>query len=299
MKRRLRFLIGAVILALIVAVIAVNSISNTSPRTNAKSSVDDPLKVVPGPAGIVSGTAPDSSNHSWVLVNLGDKANLQDINLGTGKVSGAVPVSKEARAVALAPGGEIGIGLGERGTGSVEFFTAQGFNLQGSVPLAGPVSDLVASINGTTYYALQAVKGADSVAVIDAKSLKTTGTISLPSQTLSIAVSPDQTTIYSLQANGYITLSDAQTGALTQRILVSAGARQINLSQDGATLYVLKGSTVDDNVSEVDVTTGTTVRVLPAPQNTLSIASSSDGTTLFDFVGTDKTGNIQSFATHR
>jgi hypothetical protein len=71
------------------------------------------------------------------------------------------------------------------------------------------------------------------------------------------------------------------------------------LSQDGATLYVLKGSTEDDNVSEIDVTTEATIRVLPAPKNALWIAPSSDGAQLFDFVGTAKTGNIQSFATHR
>ena len=300
MKRRFRYLVGLAILAIIVIVIVVNSLSSSGPGKNKGSaSSDKPLNIVAGPAGIVSGTAPDTSNYSWVLVNLGSKANLQYINVSTGKEAGVVPVTSQARVVAVAPGGQIGVGLGGTTSGAVEFYSAQGFNLQGVIPLAGPVVDLVAGTDGATYYALQDVKGADSVSVIDARTLKSTGTIPLPSQTLSIAISPDQSTIYSLQANGDITVSDAQTGATTQKIPLTAGARQMALSQDGATLYVLKGSLKDDNVAEIDVTTEATVRVLPAPKNALWIAPSSDGTTLFDFVGTAKTGNIQSFATHR
>jgi WD40 repeat protein len=300
MKRRLRYLLGLAVLAIIVIVIVVNSLSSSNPgKIGASNSVTKPLNIVAGPAGLVSGTAPDPSNHSWVLVNLGTEANLQQINVVNGKEAGVVPVTNQARVVAVAPGGQFGVGLGGTNSGAVELYSAQGFNLQGTVPVAGPVSDLVAGSDGVSYYALQSVKGAESVAVVDAKTMKLSGTIALPSHTLSIAVSPDMTTIYSLQSNGSITLSDAQTGALTQKIPLTAGVRQMALSQDGATLYVLKGSVKDDNVSEIDLTTETTVRVLPAPQNTLWIAPSSDGTTLFDFVGTAKTGNIQSFATHR
>jgi hypothetical protein len=288
------------ILAVTVIVIIAISLSSSNPGKNkSSSSISKPLNIVAGPAGIVSGTAPDSSDNVWVLVNLGNSANLQNINVATGKEAGVVPVTDQARVVAVAPGGQIGVGLEGTNSGAVELYSAQGFNLQGTVPVAGPVSDLVAGSDGISYYALQSVKGADSVAVVDAKTMKLTGTIALPSHTLSIAVSPDLTTIYSLQANGDITLTDAQTGTITQKIPVTAGVRQIALSQDGNTLYLLMGNVKDDNVSEIDLTTEATVRVLPAPQNTLWIAPSSDGTTLFDFVGTAKTGNIQSFATHR
>jgi hypothetical protein len=300
MKVRPRYLVGIVILAIVVIVIVVNSLSNSSTGKNKNtSSLDKPLDIVAGPAGIVSGTSPDSSNHSWVLVNLGKKANLQYINLSTGAISGAVPVTNQARVVTVAPGGEIGVGLGEGTNGAVEFFSPQGFNLEGVVALSGPVRDLVAGSDGKAYYALQDVNGADSVSVISSKMLKSMGTIPLPSQTLSIAVSPDLTSIYSLQANGNISVSNVQTGVQTQSIPLAAGARQIVLSTDGATLYALKGSTEDDNVAEIDVTTEATKRVLPAPKNTLWIAPSSDGSQLFDFVGTAKTGNIQSFSTHR
>ena len=297
-KLRLRYLVGVVILAVVVIIIVVTSLSSSTAKKTTPVSVK-PLSIVAGPAGIVSGATPDSSNDSWVLVNLGNRANLQDINVTTGKVAGVDPITNQAHVVTVAPGGQIGLGLGVGVSGAVEFFSPQGFNLQGEVPLSGPVTDLVTGSDGTTYYALQDVKGAFSATVIDAKTMKVTGTVPLPSQTLSIAVSPDLTTIYSLQSNGDITLADIQTGKPTQKIPFTAGARQLVLSQDGSTLYVLKGSVQDDNVSEIDIATEATVRVLPAPKNTQWITPSSDGTELYDFVGTATTGNIQSFATHR
>ncbi len=291
-------MVGIVILAIVVAIIVVTHHSRSVPKKSASTSVK-PVSIVAGPAGIVSGTAPDSSNRSWVLVNLGNRANLQNIDVANGKVAGVDAITNQAHVVAVAPGGQLGLGLGVGASGAVEFFSPQGFNLQGVVPLSGPVTDLVAGSDGTTYYALQDVKGAFSATVIDSKTLKVTGTVPLPSQTLSIAVSPDLSTIYSIQSNGDITLADIQTGKVTQKIPFTAGARQLVLSQDGATLYVLKGSVEDDNVSEIDIATEAAVRVLPAPKDTVWIAPSSDGTELYDFVGTSTTGNIQSFATHR
>jgi hypothetical protein len=294
---RNQYLTAAIAIAIVIVVVVAISVSG-SPKKKTSTAVK-PISIVAGPAGIVSGTTPDNTGHSWVLVNLGNKANMQYINTSTGTNGGALPLSSSARVIAVATGGEIGVGLNGGSTGAVEFFSSQGSNKLGVVPLAGPVADLVAGSNGTSFYALQDVNGADSVTVIDAKTLKAIGTIPVPSTTLSIAISPDLTTIYSLQANGDISLADAQTGKVVQSLPLTAGARQLALSADGATLYVLKGSALDDNVSVVDVATESTVKVLPAPKDCEWIAPSLDGTQLVDFVGTPTLGNIQTFATHR
>lgn len=284
-----------VVIAVVVVVVVVSGGKKAPPGASAAK----PLSVVPGPAGIVSGTTPNSSGRAWVLVNVHNKANLQDVDVATGKIAGAVPLPSQARVVTVAAGGEIGVGTGEAGTGAVDFYSGQGFNQLGAVALSGPVEDLVAGSNGTNFYALVDVKGAYSVSVISAKSLSVTGIIPMPSTTLSIAVSPDLTTIYSLQANGDVQLVDAQTGKVIQALPSAAGGRQIVLSADGATLYVLKGSMTDDNVSVINIATQSTVSVLPAPSDTSWIAPSLDGTRLIDFVGTTKFGNVQTFLTHR
>jgi DNA-binding beta-propeller fold protein YncE len=296
---RSRLIVGTSVLVLLVVVAIVVVIAVGGSKPTVTVSTTKPLSVVAGPAGIVSGSTPDPSGRSWVLVNVNGKANLQAIDVSSGKITGAVPLSSQARIVTVAAGGEIGVGIRQANTGAVQFYSGQGFNPLGTVALSGPVEDLVAGSNGTSFYALVDVKGAYSVSVINAKSLHVTGIIPMPSTTLSIAVSPDLTTIYSLQANGDVQIVDAQTGKVIQALPSAAGGRQIVLSADGATLYVLKGSMADDNVSVINIATQSTVSVLPAPSDTSWIEPSLDGTRLIDFVGTSKIGNVQTFLTHR
>jgi DNA-binding beta-propeller fold protein YncE len=288
------------VIALIVAiviVVVVMTVGGSGPKLAARN--PKPLSVVAGPAGLIGGTTPDTAGRSWVLVNLRGKANLQYIDMANGAVDGAVPLSNESRSVATATGGVVGVGLSGNSTGAVEFFSSQGFHGIGSVALPGPVLDLVAGSNGESFYALVDANGDDSVSIVSDRTFRILGTIPLPSATLSIAVSPDLSSIYSLQANGRISIADIQTGQVIESLPSAAGGRQLALSVDGSTLYVLKGSVSDDNVSVINVATQSTVAVLPAPAYCRWIAPSLDGTQLVDFVGTSTYGNLQNFATHR
>lgn len=295
---RKSLILGATALIIvIVVVVVIMAGGGSAPKSTAPSA--KPLSVVAGPAGLISGTTPNAAGRSWALVNLGGKANLQLISMSNGAVDGAVPLSNEARSAATATGGIVGVGLAGNSTGAVEFFSSQGFHGIGSVALPGPVIDLVAGSDGKSFYALVDAKGADSVNIVNDETLRITGTIPLPSTTLSIAVSPDLTSIYSLQANSRISIADSQTGQIIESLPSAAGGRQLALSVDGSTLYVLKGSVSDDNVSVINVATQSTVAVLPAPAHCQWIAPSLDGTQLVDFVGTITYGNLQIFATHR
>lgn len=293
-----RILVGLSIVVVIVVVAVVIVMNGRSGPKSAVASAK-PLSVVAGAKGIIAGTAPNAAGRAWALVNLGATANLQLVNMANSSVVGAIPLSNEARSVAAATGGEVGVGLAGTTAGAVEFFSGTGFREIGSVALPGPVLDLVAGSNSTSFYALVDVRGNDSVSIVSGQTFRTIGTIPLPSTTLSIAVSPDLTTIYSLQANGKISLADTQTGQIIESLPSAAGGRQIALSVDGSTLYALKGNVSDDNVSVIDVATQSTVAVLPAPANCQWIAPSLDGTQLADFVGAATYGNIQLFATHR
>jgi DNA-binding beta-propeller fold protein YncE len=284
---------GLIIIVIIVIVI----VGGSSPKATTRGV--RPLLVIPGPKGIVGGTTPNASDRSWVLVNIHGKANLQLINAKTGALGGIIPLSKEARTVAVATGGNVGVGLSSGRSGAIEFFSAVGFAKIGVVALPGPVKDLVAGSNGTSFYALVDLRGNDSVDVISVKTFRIAGTIPLPSKTVSIAVSPDLATIYALQEDGKISLANGQTGQVTQSFRSAAGGRQIALSIDGSTLYVLKGGIINDNVAIINVATESTVAVLPAPAQCQRIAPSLDGTQLLDFVGSATYGNIQIFATNR
>ncbi len=295
---RYKLLAAAVVAGLIViVVIVVVVVSGSNPK--ATPTGVRPLLVTPGPKGIVGGTTPNASDRSWVLVNLDGKANLQLINTKTGALGGIIPLSSEAGTVALATGGNVGVGLSSSGSGAVEFFSGVGFAKIGVVALPGPVKDLVAGSNGTSFFALVDLRGNDSVDVVSDKTFRIAGTIPLPSKTVSIAVSPDLATIYALQEDGTISLANGQSGEVTQSFPSAASGRQIALSIDGSTLYVLKGSLSKDNVAIINVATESTVAVLPAPAQCQWIAPSLDGTQLIDFVGSATYGNVQIFATNR
>lgn len=292
-----KWFIGGVIAIVAVVAIVAGSLGSSSPPS--KALVAKPLSVVAGPSGIVGGTSPDSSGRVWVLVNTNKTANVQSIDTSNGSVDGVIPLSNEASQVALGVGGEVAIGLSGAKTGAVEFFSATGFSSLGTVALPGPVSDLVAASDGTEFFALVNVNGASSVDLVSAKSLRVIGTIPMPAHTVSIALTPDASSIYSLQESGNLSVVNTQSGQKTQAFLVGDGARQLVISVDGSTLYVLKGAGSDANVSEIDLATESTVRVLPAPKDCQWIDPSLDGTELYDFVGNASYGNIQIFATHR
>jgi DNA-binding beta-propeller fold protein YncE len=288
-------LVAGVIAVVTVVIVVTVSRSGSKPAV----AVARPLSVTAGAKGIIAGTTPNATGRAWTLVNLGGEANLQLVDTANSQVLGVVPLSNEARSVTAATGGEVGVGLAGPTSGAVEFFSGTGFKEIGSAALPGPVLDLVAGSNGTSFYALVDVRGNDSVNIVSGQTFRTLGTIPLPPATLSIAVSPDLTTVYSLQANGKISLADTQTGQIIESLPSAAGGREIALSVDGSTLYALKGSVNNDNVSVIDVATQSTVAVLPAPADCQWIAPSLDGTQLADFVGTATYGNIQFFATHR
>jgi DNA-binding beta-propeller fold protein YncE len=286
---------AAVVLVVVTVVVVIASGASSAP---AQAEVK-PLLVVPGPAGTVGGTAPDSSGRVWALVNLKGVANAQLISLSTGHVDAAVALPTSARALARGPGGVIALGLSAQNRGALEFYSATGATKMGVVALSGPVSDVVSGVDGKTFYALEDIHGAKSVSVVNDQSLRVQGTIPLPSTAVSIAVSANGTTVYALEPQGHIDLINVASGAVEQSFIIGSGGRQLVMSADGGTLYVLHGTHAVDNVAVIDVATESTVSVLPAPASCQWIALSADGTQLADFVGSSTAGNIELYSTNR
>jgi DNA-binding beta-propeller fold protein YncE len=257
-----------------------------------------PLSITPGPAGMIGGTTPNPSGGLWVLVNQNGKANVQLIYTSSKAPPLTYPVSGLATAVATNVNDTLAVGLGSSKVGAVQFYSTTGMAPMGSVPMPGPVTDLVGSGGGTTFYALVQVHGADSVNIVDSQSRKILGSIPVPSQTDAIAVSPDLSTIYTLQGSGTISIIDIASRQVTQSFAITPGDRQLAISPDGSTLYVLKGTLVSDNVAVINLATESTLYVLPAPSSCQSVVVSPQGN-LYDLVATPQFGNVQVFRTTR
>lgn len=290
-SRTLRFSLAV---ALVVAVVVVG-ISLTKGSDSHNPALDKPVLVTAGPAGLVSGTAPSQNGAMWLLAKTPKGANLQRVRSKSGRVLGIIPLPKEASVVAESSGGYLGVGLAGSNSGAIVLLGSTGGATLGSIPVSGPVVDLVAGVDGLTYYALTKVGGVGVVDIALLATRKVMSHVPVPRNTTSIAVTADQTTLYALESNGSLSAIDLGTSRVIQNFKVGPDTRHLALTLDGTKFLVLKGPLNANNVSVIDVATQRTIYVSPAPANTNWIVATTDGSEIVNFVGTGTFGNVQSF----
>jgi DNA-binding beta-propeller fold protein YncE len=255
-----------------------------------------PLKIVPGPAGLEAGSQPQPNGQMWVLAGAAGSKTIQSINLVDPKAAPIVPVSSSADTLAQSSSGLLAVGYGLGSSGSVEFRNGSTGALMKTVPVAGPVSSLVAAEDGFSFYALLTVNGARSVSVINADGGDVTKTIPVPSDSIAAAPDPLQHELYVLGSGGDVTTISLASDRPTTRFAVGQTPVQMALSSDGTRLYVLKGAQASCNVGIIDTTTQTEIAGMSAPANCIDIESSGDNRYIYDLVGTPALGNIQVYA---
>lgn len=251
------------------------------------------VQAVAAPAGLLSASAPQANGIAWVLAGSERVRTINEIQLSTGKQEHATGVSPDARAVTQSSTGLIALGLGTARAGAVELMNGSTGSLDATVPLSGPVIALAFGDDGTTLYALEGAGKVRAVSVIDTTTRKVERSIGLPSDAVSIVPTPDQRAIWSAQASGSIQETSVAGNKAITTFSAGAAATAIAISPDGNTLYVLKGTEETENIAAVAVATETVQQVLPAARHSVALATSLDGSQLYDFVGAPAYGNIQ------
>ena len=264
------------------------------PGGKSRHSVALPLQTWAGPAGIIGGTSQDSQNHLFALVNVGHAANVQAVNITSGKIDNVFPTSNAATSIALSDTDVIAVGTAYASTGSLALYASDGSALK-VIPLPGPVSQVVAISSQPEFVTLSRVQGAAFATIESAQSKSVAGQIALSGDSVSIAVSPDGLNLYDLLVSGSIQVYSLITGKVEQTFKASAGGMEISLSADGTALYELKGSYGAENVSVINIATEAVIGVLPAPAHCVAIEPNLAQLQTYDFVGTSRLGNIQLF----
>ena len=271
--------------------------SSGAPTAERHSSRTTPSKIVPAPAGLIAGTAPQLNGDLWVLASAAGVKTLHQLDLTTGKFGPAIPAEGSATSLAQSSSTLLALGLATSDTGAVQFLTGSTATPVSTVALGAPVHMITAGPDGSTFFALNGTAASTSVSAVSSITNTVKATLPVPLDTISIAVDPDQQRIFALEADGNLVIVSV-LGQVLSRFFVGNNPKTLALSGDGATMYVLKGAKGEgDNVGVFNVSLESQTRVLPAPANTIDIAVSSDGATLYAFVGTSTVGNVQLFAT--
>ena len=231
----------------------------------------------------------------WLLSGSGGVKALNELDLSSGNVLGAVPESSAAVSVGQSVSGVLAVGLATATSGAVEIRNGSTGALLSTIPVGAPVRQVAFGSDGTTLYVLNGTATSASVAVVDTQTGNVEGSVGVSLSTVGIAPTPDQTGIWTLQDTGTIVeVATAGTHVVTQFTVGHSGT-DLALSPGGTTLYVLKGHSYAPNVAVVDLATEQVRRVLPAPADCLAITVAPSGATLYDTVGTPSLGNIQAF----
>jgi len=253
-----------------------------------------PAYIVPTAKGSLAETAPSVQGVVWVLAGSTTAKALYQVSLSSRKIVGSVSVTGAATSVALSPTGQLALGAGSGNVGFVQFLDSQTGSVQQTVPLGGAVRCLVASADGSTFYALDVTSKSASVSLISAQTGKVTSTLPAALDAVSIVPTPDGSGIYYLEPNGNVSEIATVGGQVETTFSVGTAGRSLAISPDGSTLYVLKGTAAQTNIAVVDLATQGVKRALPAAADSAQIAISPNGTDLYDLVGTPTLGNLQA-----
>jgi hypothetical protein len=285
------------VLAASAAVLLSACTSSGTPSRGDSSHQVRPSAIIAAPAGLVAGTPPQLNGDLWVLAGGGGAKTLHKLDLTAEQFGAAVPADAGATSLAQSSSTLLGLGLATATTGAVQFLNGSTAGPVSKLAVGAPVHMVTAGADGSTFYALNGTARSTSVTIINSIANKILYTIPVPLDTVSIAVDPSQKRIFLLESDGYMEIVPAFGNQVLSRFYVGANPITAVLSNDGTTMYVLKSTDGSENVGVVDVALENQTKAIPAPAHTVDIAVSSDGSTLYDFVGTNTVGNVQIIAT--
>ncbi len=264
--------------------------------TSSGSNSSLPSGIVPGPAGIVNGALVGTGQTAWVLTNTGTASNAQHLSVVTGKIDEIIPTSINATSIAVSSRNVIAVGAGTSTSGFVQFFNTVSKNSVGTVATAGPVTALCRVPNSNNLYAMISTPASKAIQILNPSTMSLLKySLPLPSDAISFTASADGSSIVVLKSTGKVTYVATATGQVTQTFQVGADPIAVAVNPSGTRLYVLKGVKAE-NVAIIDASTEAVLRATAAPKNARSIAITSHGASIVNFVGTNSLGNIQSFS---
>lgn len=254
-----------------------------------------PRHILHAPRNLLSIAQPQADGSLWALAG-GKSRGLYKIE-PSGRVRRSLSVSGAAISVAESAGGVIALALGTANSGALELIGAKSAKRIKTVPLPAPARYVTAGTDRATFYVLTGWTHTASVTVIDARTGQVRKTVAVPADTVSVAADVRQSLLYVLERNGLVSeLSTARSAPPTRFVVGKEAGRSLTLSPDGATLYVLKGTSTVANIAVVNVATQSVRRVLPAPSHCVQVLASGRGAQLYEAAGTASYGNIQIFS---
>jgi DNA-binding beta-propeller fold protein YncE len=254
-----------------------------------------PERIVNAPRSLLAAAQPQPDGTVWALAGT-PSTGLFDLDATTGKVLASISVSKAARSVAETSTGVIGVALGTSHSGALELLDGRTRKVLRTVLLPAPASQVVVGPGGTTFYVLNGWAGSASVAIVSAQNGTVRGSVPVPADAVSVVSDSSHTVLYVLQKAGLVDVIGISSGKISARFAVGRHGEALAMSPDGATLYVLKGTSAISNVAVVTVSTESVSRVLPAPSHCLELLVAPSGRQLYDVVGAVGYGNLQIFA---
>jgi len=294
--RRRRLMVPLTLVATAALLVACGSSSTAPGHTSPTAAKVVPSHIYPGPAGLTAIGQPQSNGVMWILAGSGSVKALDQLDLSSAKVLGAVPESPSADSVAQSPSGVLAVGLATPTSGAVELHNGATGALVATIPVGAPVRQVAFGADGNTLYVLNGTASSMSVAVVDTQTRTVQGSIGVSLATVAIAPTPEQTAIWTLQSSGTaVEVATAGTTVLA-RFPVGHSGTALALSPSGNTLYALKGHSTAPNVAVVDLATEQVSKVLPAPADAVALAVAPSGSALYVGVGTPALGNVQAFS---
>lgn len=206
----------------------------------------------------------------------------------------SVPVSNQAESVAESTSNVLAVGLAGTSSGAVQLFDGNTGDQITTIPVGAPAKAVAFGSAGMVYV-LNGSSSSTSVTIIDTAARHSAGSIATPLDAAGLAVDPLQGVIYTADGSkvDQLPLTKGQASA---SFSTTDPGRSLALSSNGQFLYVLKGDPTIDNVGILKTATESMVTVISAAGNSVGIALSRDGSTLYDFVGTSSASNVQTIA---
>jgi hypothetical protein len=281
--------------ALVPAVSLLAACSSGSPAKHAPATAPPP-RIIATSAGTLSGTSPTSDGRIWALGGNARIKTLTEVRLRDGEVLNISPADASSTSVAASVTGQLGVGIGTKTTGAIEFRNGSTGAVLGTTPLPEPAIAVSAGDDGTTFYVLdgrQGRDGNDNVAIVDSQNRQIQKTLAVPPKSVAVQPTPDQSSVYVLSRFGVVTEVSVATGRDEAQFAVNMIGIGLAMAPSGQTLFVLGGPPDGRAIARVDLKTDSQDSAVPAAGNSVDIAPGVDDRQIYDYVGTPQVGNLQ------
>jgi hypothetical protein len=148
-------------------------------------------------------------------------------------------------------------------------------------------------------YVLNGTAASMAVTRISTSSFHVAGAVRVPRDPIGIVPDRSETAVWTLQRLGALEETSLASGETLAAFSTGNPGVAVAASPGGDRIHVLKRTATTMNVSIVTSATEDVERVVPAALDSVSLALSPDGRTLYDFVGTPHHGNIQEITLAR